>query len=43
MDASKRFEAAMQKAVRYANENMDDEDFQASFKRLNKVIYEMYD
>ncbi|MFW6138727.1 MAG: hypothetical protein ACOC7U_06115 [Spirochaetota bacterium] len=42
MEASKRYEKALQKAVKYANNNMDNEDFQASFKRLNKAIYEMY-
>ena len=42
MDAARRFETAMQKAVKYANDNMDDKVFQASFKRLNEIIYNMY-
>lgn len=42
MAAARRFEAAMQKAVNYANDNMDDRAFQESFKRLNEIIYNMY-
>ena len=42
MAAAGRFEAAMQKAVNYANDNMDDRAFQESFKRLNEIIYNMY-
>jgi hypothetical protein len=41
-EALMRYEEALQKAVRFANDNMDKEDFQASFERLNSAIYEMY-
>ena len=41
-EALMRYEEALQKAVRFANDNMDKEAFQASFERLNKAIYEMY-
>ncbi|MFW5769062.1 MAG: hypothetical protein ACOCYA_03305 [Spirochaetota bacterium] len=41
-DTLMRYEEALQKAVRFANDNMDKEDFQTSFERLNTAIYEMY-
>jgi hypothetical protein len=42
MIASGRYEKALSRAVKFANDHMDDESFQASFKHLNKVLYDMY-
>lgn len=41
-EALARYEEALQQAVRFANDNMDEEEFQASFERLNRAIYDMY-
>ena len=41
-EALTRYEEALQQAVRFANDNMDEEEFQASFERLNRAIYDMY-
>ena len=43
MIASGKFAQGLQKAVQYANDNMDNHAMQDSFRRLNLIIYNMGD
>ena len=43
MIASGKFSQGLQKAVQYANDNMDNHAMQDSFRRLNLIIYNMGD
>jgi hypothetical protein len=42
MQASERYEPALQEATHYANDNQEDEECQKAFKRLATAMYEMY-
>jgi len=43
IEIQKRYEEALQKAVKYANEHLEDKTYQESFQRLNTAIYSMYE
>jgi hypothetical protein len=41
MSAAERFAFAMQKILMYANNNMNNEEFQEAFTHLNRTMYDM--
>lgn len=40
--AQEDYDDAVNKSVRYANDHMDNEEFQKVFKRFNKAMYNMF-